>query len=602
MRRAWKIATYPITTLRTATFVAVLTLASLFPMFSNPRIASADSVVQPGTTWLNGGGVDIMSGGDGSHNCVAMSGAPSQPQCSNIAGKVYSGDKWQCVEMVNRLYLTKGWTTSTLWGNGSSIINDLANHPGLSDQLEDNISYINIGDVVTETHGTDGHAGVIDTIDPNGTIHIKSQNADLNSQASITSGSLAAGNAHYGLSGWVGYNVQAIIHHPSTANPTPPTFKMTSSTEDAPMAGDLNGDGNGDVIMAVKHANDNGVDLHVLFGANSQPFQYTPTLVRTFAAPTWDINRMKFVVGRFNSDQYADLAVFYRQDDGISTSVYIFYGAPGPGLPLQSNDPPQHYLLASDGWNWNTMKLVSGDVNGDGYDDVVVAAKLSSGGAGFHVLTGGVGNAALNNQDVNTSWRDLPAPAWYYDNMKLAAGPFNADNAADVAIVYNNAGINLHILNGGAEKFTNASTLLQTLPSGSGWNWNLVKLAAGQYNDDVYADLVLLHKDTDGGMAVHTFYGSGLSAAPFSSSWLPARTLTGTPGSGWSWDNVKLESGPVQMDNWSDIVLLHRNNAQDIDVHVLYGNPGNLMFNYNPTFIKEFTQAQGYNWSLMTPS
>lgn len=219
MRCTMKIVTRPITTLRTATFVVTLIAASLLPMLSNPSIAQADSVVQAGTAWLSGGGVDIMSGGDSSHNCVSVAGAPGQSQCNNTAGQVYAGDKWQCVEMINRLYLAKGWTSTTWWGNGNSLINDLPNHLSLTDQLQDHISYVNSGDVVTETHSTDGHAGVINSIDDNGTIHIKSQNADLDSQASITSGSLAAGTAHYALSGWVGYSIQAIVHHP-TSTPT----------------------------------------------------------------------------------------------------------------------------------------------------------------------------------------------------------------------------------------------------------------------------------------------------------------------------------------------------------------------------------------------
>ncbi len=52
-------------------------------------------------------------------------------------------------------------------------------------------------------------------------IHIKSQNADLDSQASIQTGtSFSAGNVHFVLTGWAGYSIQAIVHHPSSATGT----------------------------------------------------------------------------------------------------------------------------------------------------------------------------------------------------------------------------------------------------------------------------------------------------------------------------------------------------------------------------------------------
>jgi len=139
------------------------------------------NVVQYGSAWLGGSGVNICKNGDGSHYCLTISGDPTGSNCP--AGQVWSGDKWQCVEMVNRLYLTERWTTGTWSGNGNTLINNLRD--GLTDQLQDHISYVNPGDVVTETYSTDGHAGIINSVDSNGTIHIKSQNADLDSQASL---------------------------------------------------------------------------------------------------------------------------------------------------------------------------------------------------------------------------------------------------------------------------------------------------------------------------------------------------------------------------------------------------------------------------------
>ncbi len=409
-----------------------------------------------------------------------------------------------------------------------------------------------------------------------------------------TAGMDIAYGAAVGVLGSASTGVQEACSSIPGGGSTPPTFKMTSSAEDAPMAGDLNGDGYGDAVMVHKHAADNGADVHVQFGAAGG--LQSPTYVTTLATGTWDWNRMKFAVGKFNSDPYADLAIVYKQGDG-GAAVHVFYGAPGPGLPLQTFTT-QRTMDYADGWNWDQMKIVSGDFNADGADDLAIGAKRpSDGGMGIHVLTGGAGVAALANPPNTTSWRDLPGPAWLWSNIKLASGPFNGDNSADLAVIYNNAGINIHILNGGPEKFGNTFSNMQSLPSSAGWDWSLVKPIAGQFNDDVYADLVMLHKRSDGGMAAHTFYGS--NGMPFQIATLPARDLLGSTG--WSWDMTKLAAGPTNGDNWSDIVLLHRNNTQDIDTHVLYGNPGTSMFSYNPTLVNS-SPGPAWNWYMIKTS
>ena len=146
-----------------------------------------------------------------------MSFSKTSSHSPRIEGYDWSGDEWQCVELVNRLYLTKRWTNATWYGNGNTLVNNVPN--GLIKQNNGSISYVNPGDVITLNGYTYGHAGIINTIDSNGTLHIKNQNADLDSSVYISSGSLSSGNATYSMAvgTWTGYSVQAIIHHPNTA-------------------------------------------------------------------------------------------------------------------------------------------------------------------------------------------------------------------------------------------------------------------------------------------------------------------------------------------------------------------------------------------------
>lgn len=220
----WK---WVMTSTTTLLLLAGVTIALFIPIVTHLGTAHADTDCRPngvtlsGSSWLSGGGVNICNNGSSSlddygASCVALSGAPGGNGCS--VGYVYAAEKWQCVELVNRLYLTKGWTKATWWGNGNTLVNNVPS--GLSKQNNGSISYVNPGDVITLDDGGNGHAGIINTIDSNGTLHIKNQNADLNSSAYIESGSLSKGNAKYHMYGWGKYWIQAIVHHPSGSTGT----------------------------------------------------------------------------------------------------------------------------------------------------------------------------------------------------------------------------------------------------------------------------------------------------------------------------------------------------------------------------------------------
>ncbi len=198
--------------------IAVVSLAFVM-VLSIPAGASADVSCSPdslwlaGSSWLSGSGVNVCSPDEGNTNvCVPVTGAPAGT-CS--AGSALSGTEWQCVELVNRLYLTNGWISSHWYGNGDTLINNLPSN--LTDQLNGAISYINPGDAITLTYGTGpGHAAIINSV--SGTTYgIINQNVPggVNSSAYIKSGtSLSAGNATLEMNAWDGYSVQAIVHAP----------------------------------------------------------------------------------------------------------------------------------------------------------------------------------------------------------------------------------------------------------------------------------------------------------------------------------------------------------------------------------------------------
>jgi CHAP domain len=184
---------------------------------STTRISAGacGSVLLPGTNWLGGGGVDVRSNG-------IDQGTPRE--CSrtlSIVGGVAAGERWQCVELVNRLYLTRGWISSPWNGDGDQMF---ANAPRkLAKQANGSIASVSPGDVVSirETHNGDhrphGHTAIVDTdgLVTSGTVRLVNQNGGSRayplviSYAYLSNGKLTMP----GGSGWK-YTVVGVVDAP----------------------------------------------------------------------------------------------------------------------------------------------------------------------------------------------------------------------------------------------------------------------------------------------------------------------------------------------------------------------------------------------------
>lgn len=226
-----------------AVVVLGLTLSVARPVY-------ADTLRLDGSNWLGGQGVDVYGGGDGTWNSV---------------NGVQTGLKWQCVELINRLYLSKGWISSRWVGDGNELY---ASAPAsLSKQPNGSITSIKPGDVVAMNDGGFGHAAIVNSVSGS-TVQVVNQNT----QSVYSTATLSGGTLSNFLSG---YTVQGVIHAPA-GNGTSGgdtiglkrnntyflnnghdgteevLFNFGQST-DTPLSGDWNGDGRNTV--GVKRGN-----------------------------------------------------------------------------------------------------------------------------------------------------------------------------------------------------------------------------------------------------------------------------------------------------------------------------------------------------------
>lgn len=203
-------------------------------VYADPIPMKTNTVILSGSSWLGGNGVSVYSN-DGSYdsndkdlNYVNI-GTAANPN------NVQSGYRWQCVELINRLYLTQGWITSRWTGNAYQMYDNAPS--GFSKELDGSISSVGSGDVIVFTGGVggNGHVLIVDSLDSDGkTIHTVSQNLmGTNPRRDLT-----WDTTNKKISTWTGYSTKGIVHSsttPTTTTPppipsTPVAVSRTSST------------------------------------------------------------------------------------------------------------------------------------------------------------------------------------------------------------------------------------------------------------------------------------------------------------------------------------------------------------------------------------
>jgi putative Ig domain-containing protein len=191
-----------------------------------PVASSCGSVLLAGTAWLGGAGVDVESNGPDQGTGTSCGG-------TNTVNGIVSGFEWQCVELINRLYITRGWIGATWHGNGgdsSPGSNDsmFDRAPGsLSKQPNGSISFVAPGDVVSinvyhnGVFQPDGHVLIVNSAGTvtSGGVALVSQNAGSAANPIVTSsGTLGGGTLTMPSSGGWSYSVIGVVHAPATAS------------------------------------------------------------------------------------------------------------------------------------------------------------------------------------------------------------------------------------------------------------------------------------------------------------------------------------------------------------------------------------------------
>jgi len=198
-------------------------------------------------------------------------------------------------------------------------------------------------------------------------------------------------------------------------------------------AGDVNGDLYGDVVVGANGFSAYRGRAYVYYGGRTADTVADLTLVGE--APGDNFGYSVARAGDLNGDGYGDVIVGASGHSGGKGRAYVYYGGPGVDAAVD--------LVLSGGapsglFGWSVAS--AGDVNGDGWGDIIVGAwEDDSPGADAgraYVYFGGAGMDALADLTLDGAAGD------HFGISVSTAGDPNGDGFADVVVGARNYGTN----------------------------------------------------------------------------------------------------------------------------------------------------------------
>jgi Ca2+-binding RTX toxin-like protein len=345
-------------------------------------------------------------------------------------------------------------------------------------------------------------------------------------------------------------------------------------------AGDINGDGYEDIIVGAAFAEPNGAlsgSSYVIFGHEGGFPAKLPLAsidgvngFRLDGAETGDWAGISVSGGGdINGDGFADLIIGARKADangsvnaGIS---YVYFGHGGafdPSINLGTLDGSNGFALigSAAGDEAGSSVSLAGDINGDGYTDLIVGAPHAdpngnASGASYVVFGhGGAFDASidLDALDGTNGFRMVgKAAVDLLGSTVTRAGDVNGDGYDDLVVVARGAGSEgqgaatpngeVYLVFGRGGSF-DATLDLSTLTGANGFRLDGVHVgdafghsvdAAGDINGDGYADLIIGAPHADAGGvrdagSAYVFYGGDFSGSTTHAGTVGNDTVTGS--------------------------------------------------------------------------
>jgi hypothetical protein len=276
-------------------------------------------------------------------------------------------------------------------------------------------------------------------------------------------------------------------------------------------AGDVNGDGYADILVGAPHYTDSNSHQGraYLFYGNSSGVSDSHDWSATGNGVNAYLGTSVATAGDVNGDGYSDVLVGSPGYASLNGSVYAYHG--GPDAPSETAQWTQ--ASGQESAHFGVSVATAGDVNGDGYADLIVGAESWDGG---QALEGGVWvyHGDAGGLHTTADWhKEVDQAEAAFGTSVGTAGDVNGDGYADVIVgapLWTNGPGQLE--EGGAWIYQGSSAglisthLWHKEPNHPGGQFGTSVGTAGDVNGDGYADVIVGapyydHPNTDEGLA-----------------------------------------------------------------------------------------------------
>ncbi|HQO21285.1 MAG TPA: FG-GAP-like repeat-containing protein [Acidobacteriota bacterium] len=367
--------------------------------------------------------------------------------------------------------------------------------------------------------------------------------------------------------------IQTAVYYGGTSGPaTAPGWTAVGALEEESLgvsvssAGDVNGDGYGDVLVGAPYYDNGQADegRALLFHGSATGLSTTPAWSGEGNQASALFGYSADSAGDVNGDGYGDVVVGAPAYDNGQTNegaAFVYYGSVS-GLSATPDWTGESNQATA---NYGNSVSSAGDVNGDGYGDLVVGAPYYDGGQtneGRAFLY--LGSASGLSATAGWTGESNQASA-YFGNCVAGAGDVNRDGYGDV-IITANAYDNGQTDEGAA--FVYHGSPVTGLGASAAWTgesnqasayFGTSASTAGDVNGDGYSDVIVGAPSFDNGQAnegrAFVYYGS-TTGLPSAVSWYAESDQTNA-----SYGCSVGTAGDVNNDGYCDVIV----GARDYD-------------------------------------
>ncbi|MBS1519168.1 MAG: FG-GAP repeat protein, partial [Bacteroidetes bacterium] len=306
-------------------------------------------------------------------------------------------------------------------------------------------------------------------------------------------------------------------------------------------AGDFNGDGFSDFIVGANGYSGSTGRAYIFFGGNSP--DTLADVIMTGEATGNNFGYSVSSAGDVNGDGFTDVITGAYGNSSFTGKAYIYYGGFSP------DNTADVTMTGETITNYFGISVSSaGDVNGDGYSDVIVGADRYSSSAGKAYIYFG-GEQMNNISDVTIAGETTNSR---FGVSVSSAGDVNGDGYSDVicgANGFNNGTGRVYVYD-----YFMKGTIVQDLvligENVSGFLYFGISVSsAGDVNGDGYSDVIVGAKEYSGrtGKAYIYYGGAGMDN-------IADVTMTGETTSN-SFGTSVSSAGDVNGDGYSDVII-----------------------------------------------